>query len=142
MSSKFQQGKHAAEHEYWGSYRDKNGNGPLTHRPIRQLETDHLLNILRTQSQVWGNWFGTGSNTLNAIVFILMVERNMDQLEIKQRMEELDEIESQSRYPSVWKWEDVKKETDYYVDFFAKRWRNYMQNKTRRFTRKDTKQCS
>lgn len=35
----------------WGSY-GKDGKGPLVRKPLIELETDHLKNILRTQTQI------------------------------------------------------------------------------------------
>lgn len=36
----------------WGTY-GKDGNGPLTHLYLHELETDHLINISRSQEHIY-----------------------------------------------------------------------------------------
>lgn len=141
MNSRFKHDKECANTQTWKSFRRLDGTGGLMEeRLLKTFDTDHLLNILRTQGQVWDAWF-TDEKPRRAIIFTLMVLRQMTQEQIITRMRELDEIPN-DRYPPVWNLPDVKKETAYYTDFFKKRWRAHMQYKKRKFFKKDTKQCS
>lgn len=140
-NSRFKHDKACADSVTWKSYRRIDGTGGLMEkRLLKTFDTDHLLNIMRTQRQVWDAWFAD-EKPRRAIIFTLMVLRQMTQKQIITRMQELDEIPN-DRYPPIWKLEEVKSETSYYKDFFKKRWCAHMQYKRRKFHKKETKQCS